>query len=73
MRLYVVRKWPLRVRSRFVYWNIIRVSMWLMCKVHFVQSRQRSRLQDLAETKATDHCSNEEYRSTHVDACVART
>jgi len=23
--------------------------------------------------KGTDHCSNEEYRCTHVDACVART
>ena len=32
MRVYVVRKWPLRGRSRFVYWNITRVSMWLLCK-----------------------------------------
>jgi len=23
--------------------------------------------------KATDHCSSEEYRCTHVDACAART
>jgi len=51
MRVYVVRKWPLRVRSRFVYWNVIRVSLWLLCNVHFVQSRQRTRLQDLADLK----------------------
>jgi len=25
MRVYVVRKWPLRRRSRFVCWNITRV------------------------------------------------
>jgi len=51
MRVYVVRKWPLRRRSRFVYWNITRVSMWLLCNVHFVQSTQRTRLQDLADLK----------------------
>ena len=45
MRLYVVRKWPLRGRSRFVYWNITRVSLWLLCNVHFAQSTQRTRLQ----------------------------
>jgi len=43
--MYVVRKWPLRGRSRFVCWNITRVSLWLMCSVHFMQSTQRTRLQ----------------------------
>jgi len=55
MRVYVVRKWPLRGRSRFVCWNFTRVSLWLLCNVHFVQSTQRTRLQtrprDLADTK----------------------
>jgi len=51
MRVYVVRKWPLRGRSRFVCWNITRVSLWLLCNVHFVQSTQRTRLQDLADLK----------------------
>jgi len=45
MRVYVVRKWPFRGRSRFVCWNITRVSLWLLCNVHFVQSTQRTRLQ----------------------------
>jgi len=45
MRVYVVSKWPLRGRSRFVCWNITRVSLWLLCNVHFVQSKQRTRLQ----------------------------
>jgi hypothetical protein len=45
MRVYVVRKWPLQGRSRFVCWNITRVSLWLLCKVHFVQSTQRTGLQ----------------------------
>jgi len=31
-----VRKWPLRGRSRFVCWSITRVSLWLLCNVHFV-------------------------------------
>jgi len=52
MRVYVVRKWPLRGRSRFVCWNIIRVSLWLLCNVHFVQIMQRTRLRDLADLKA---------------------
>jgi hypothetical protein len=38
MRVYVVRKWPLRGRSRFVCWNIRRVSLWLLRNVYFVQS-----------------------------------
>jgi len=56
MRVYVVRIWPLRGRSHFVCWNITRVSLWLLCNVHFVQSTQRTRLQtipcDLADLKA---------------------
>jgi len=32
-----------------VCWNITRVSLWLLCKVHFVQSTQTTRLQDLAD------------------------
>jgi len=55
MRVYVARKWPLRGRSSFVCWNITRVSLWLLCNVHFVQSTQRTRLQtrplDLAVLK----------------------
>jgi hypothetical protein len=51
MRVYVVRKWPLRGRSRFVCWNITRVSLWLLCNVYFAQSAQRTRLQDLADLK----------------------
>jgi len=35
-----------------VCWNITRVSLWLLCNVHFVQSTQRTRLQDLADLKA---------------------
>jgi hypothetical protein len=44
MRVYVVRKWPFRGRSRFVCWNIKGVSLWLLCNVHFVQSTQRTLL-----------------------------
>jgi len=51
MRVYVVRKWPLWGRSLFVCWNITRVSLWLKCNVHFVQSTQRTHLQDLADLK----------------------
>jgi hypothetical protein len=55
MRVYVVRKWPLWGRSR-VCWNITRVSLCLLCNVHFVQSTQRTRLQtrprDLADLKS---------------------
>ena len=40
--MYVVRKWPLRGRSRFVCWNITRTSPWLLRNVHFVQSTQRT-------------------------------
>jgi hypothetical protein len=52
MRVYVVRKWPLRGRSPFVCWNIKRVSLWLLRNVHLVQRTQRSRLRDLADRKA---------------------
>jgi len=44
MRVYVVRKWLLRGRSCFVCWNITRLSLWLLCSVHFVESTQRTRL-----------------------------
>jgi hypothetical protein len=73
MRVFVVRKWPLRGRSRFGCWNITRVSPWLLCNVHFVQSTQRTRLQTRPFVHGTDHCSSQEYRCTHVDACMART
>jgi len=33
-------------------WNITRVSLWLLCNVHFVQSKQRNRLRNLAELKS---------------------
>ena len=33
-------------------WNITRVSLWLLCNVHFVQSTQRTRPRDLADLKA---------------------
>jgi len=40
----------------FVCWDIKRVSLWLLCNVHFRQSTQRTRLQtrarDLADLKA---------------------
>jgi len=45
MQVYVVRKWPLQGRSRFVHFNIKQVILWLLCKVHFVQSTQRTHLQ----------------------------
>ena len=32
-------------------WNITRVGLWLLCNVHFVQSTQTTRLQDLADLK----------------------
>ena len=51
IRVYVVRKWSLRGRSRFVCWNITQVSLWLLCNVHFMQSTQRNRLEDLADLK----------------------
>jgi len=45
MRVYVVRKWRLRGKSRVVCWNITQVSLWLLCNVHLVQSAQRTHLQ----------------------------
>ena len=45
MRVYVVRKWPLRGRSRFCVLEYHTVSLWLPCNVHFVQSTHRTRLQ----------------------------
>jgi len=52
MRVYVVRKWPLYGRNRFVCWNMTRVSLWLLCNVHFVQSTQRIRVLDFVHLKA---------------------
>ena len=73
MRVYVVRKWPLPGRSRLVCWNIARVSLWLLCNVHFVQSIRPTIATWPRWPKGADHCSSEEYRCTHVNACVART
>ena len=73
MRVYVVTKWPLRGRSCFVCWNITRVNLWLLCNVHFVQSIRPTIATWPRWSKGTDRCSSEEYRCTHVDACVART
>jgi hypothetical protein len=39
-------------RSRFVCWNVTRVSLCLLCNVHFVHSTQRTRPIDLADLKA---------------------
>ena len=33
-------------------WNITRVSLWLLCNVHFVQSTQRIRVLDFVHLKA---------------------
>jgi len=52
MRVSVMRKWPLRGRSSFVGWNVTRVSLWLLCKVHFVESAQSTLPRDLADLKA---------------------
>jgi len=35
-----------------VCWNITRVSLWLLCNMHFVQSTQRTLPRDLADLKA---------------------
>ena len=51
MRVYVVRKWPLRGRSCFVCWNITRVSLWLLYNVHFMQSIRPTVATDLADLK----------------------
>ena len=73
MRVSVVRKWPLRGRSRFVCWNITRISLWLLCNVHFMRSIRPTIATWPRWPKGTEHCSCEEYRCIHVDACVART
>jgi hypothetical protein len=61
----------------FVCWNIARARLWLLCNMHFVQSTQRTRLQTRpfvhGINNLLNHCSSEEYRCTHVDACVVRT
>jgi len=73
MRVYVVRKWPLPGRSRFVCWNITRVNLWLLCNVHFVRSIRPIIATWPRWPKGTDRWSSEEYRCTPFDACVART
>jgi len=70
MGVYVVRKWPLRGRSRFVCWSISPVSVWLLCNVHFVQSIRPTIATWPRWPKGTDYLSSEEYRGTHVRACV---
>ena len=45
--MYVVRKWPLPGRSRFVCWYITRVSLWLLCNV-----RKVTLPRDLTDLKA---------------------
>jgi hypothetical protein len=49
------------------------LNLWLLCNVHFVQITQRTRLLTRPFMQSTDHCSSEEYRCTHIDACMART
>jgi hypothetical protein len=51
--VYVVRKWPLQGKSRFVCWNFTRVSLWLLCNVHFVQSTQRTETGCLCKQKSS--------------------
>jgi hypothetical protein len=58
----VVRKWPLPGRSRFVCWNITRVSMWLLRNVHFVQSIRPTIATWHRWPKDTYHCSSAEYQ-----------
>ena len=66
MRVYVVRKWPLRGRSRFACWNITR---WLLCNVHFVQSTQSTIVTRPRRAKGTDFCSSEGYRCVRCVPC----
>ena len=62
--------WVVLHRSGFVCWNITRVSLWLLCNVHFVQSIRSTIATWPRRPKGKDHCSSEEYWYTHVDACV---
>jgi len=52
MRVYVVRKWPLRGRSRFVCWNITRVSLWFCATCISCKVRKVTLPRDLADLKA---------------------
>jgi len=58
--------------SLFVCWNITRVSLWLLCNVHFVKRIHPTFATWPRWPKGTDHCTSEEYRRNHADACVAR-
>jgi hypothetical protein len=74
MRVYVVRNLPLRVRSRFVCWNITREILWLLFNVHFVQSMQRTRLRDFADLKARIIATVKNIDAPMLTrVCVART
>jgi len=50
------------------------VILWLLCNVHFVHSTQRIRLQTRPFVRGINNLLKlgvyEEYRCTHVDACV---
>ena len=46
LRVYLEKKWPLWGKNYFVCWNMTWVSLWLLCNVHFVQSKQKTRLKD---------------------------
>ena len=68
MGVYVVRKWPLPVGEESIcVLQYHTVSSWLLCNVHFVQSICPNWPR---WPKGTNHCSSEEYRCTHVGACV---
>ena len=60
MRVYVVTKWPASVCSdkmaaprekSFCVMQYHTVSLWLLCNVRFVQSKQTTGLQDLSDLK----------------------
>jgi len=84
MRVYVVRRWPLRGRSRCVCWNMTGVNLRL-CAFRAMYAKDPPTDKNIRGwysfpittwpcwPKGTDHCRSEEYRCTHVDGCVART
>ena len=70
MRVYVVRKWPRRGRSRFVCWTMTRVSLWLLCNVHFVQSTQRTRPQSRPFVRGINNLMNLGVCASRKHPCV---
>jgi len=63
MRVYVLRKWPLRGINRFVCWNITRISLWLLRSVYFLQSTQNYSSQHCHVTSLTQrHGSLQQWR-----------